>query len=157
MVENSPKLLLGDAKLLIGEYSHSLDPKGRVFMPAKFREELGEKFIVSRGIGKCLFVFEQNVWMEFAQKLKSIPITDQKAQVFLRMLFASACECEPDKQGRILLPARLRDYAGFTKEVVAIGVMSRVELWAAESWKEYNEQSSEDYESTLEKLAELGI
>jgi len=143
--------------MLIGEYSHSLDPKGRVFMPAKFREELGETFIASRGIGKCLFVFAQETWLELSAKLKSIPITDQKAQVFLRMLFASACECEPDKQGRILLPARLREYAGLEKEVVAIGVMSRVELWGAEAWKEYNEQAGQDYEATLEKLAELGI
>ncbi|MBQ9942477.1 MAG: division/cell wall cluster transcriptional repressor MraZ [Christensenellaceae bacterium] len=143
--------------MLIGEYSHNLDPKGRVFIPAKFREELGEKFIVSRGIGQCLFVFAENAWIELAGKLKSIPITDQKAQVFLRMLFASACECEPDKQGRILLPARLREYAGFQKEVVAIGVMSRVELWAAETWDSYSAASGEDYEETLQKLAELGI
>lgn len=143
--------------MLIGEYAHSLDPKGRVFIPAKFREELGEKFIVSRGIGKCLFVFAENVWLEFTVKLKTIPITDQKAQVFLRMLFASACECEPDKQGRILLPSRLREYAGLEKDMVAIGVMSRVELWSEDAWKEYNEQAGKDYEATLEKLAELGI
>ena len=143
--------------MLIGEYSHNMDAKGRVFMPAKFREELGEKFIVSRGIGKCLFVFAQNAWTELAAKLKTVPITDQKAQVFLRMLFASACECEPDKQGRFLLPARLREYAGFDKEVVAIGVMGRVELWSAENWEAYSAASDEDYESTLEKLAELGI
>lgn len=143
--------------MLIGEYSHNLDPKGRVFMPAKFREELGEKFIASRGIGQCLFVFSEESWSEFTGKLKNIPITDQKAQVFLRMLFASATECEPDKQGRILLPARLRDYAGMEKEVVAIGVMSRVELWSKEVWEKYNADASGDYEETLAKLAELGI
>lgn len=143
--------------MLIGEYTHSLDPKGRVFMPARFREELGEKFIVSRGIGKCLFVFSVEVWTEFTAKLKTIPLTDQKAQVFLRMLFASASECEVDKQGRVLLPQRLRDYAHLEKEVSVIGVMSRVELWAREEWEAYNEASQEDYEQTLEKLAELGI
>lgn len=126
-------------------------------MPARFRDELGEKFIVSRGIGKCLFVFSEEVWMEFAGKLKNIPISDQKAQVFLRMLFASACECEPDKQGRILLPARLREYAGMEKEVVAIGVMSRVELWGKEAWDEYNAAALDDYEETLNTLAELGV
>ena len=143
--------------MLIGEYSHNLDAKGRVFMPAKFREELGEKFIASRGIGKCLFVFSEESWSEFTGKLKTIPITDQKAQVFLRMLFASATECEPDKQGSILLPARLREYAGMDKEVVAIGVMSRVELWSKEAWDDYNAAASDDYEETLAKLAELGI
>lgn len=143
--------------MLIGEYSHNLDPKGRVFMPARFREELGQHFIVSRGIGQCLFVFSEEVWAEFTGKLKNVPITDSKAQVFLRMLFASACECEADKQGRILLPARLREYAGMEKEVVAIGVMSRVELWSKANWDAYNEQANEDYEQTLEKLAELGI
>lgn len=143
--------------MLIGEYSHNLDPKGRVFIPAKFREELGEKFIVSRGIGKCLFVFSLDAWMEYASKLKNIPVTDVSSQTFLRMLFASACECEPDKQGRILLPQRLRDYAGMEKEVVAIGVMSRVELWAKDEWESYNAGALEGYEKTLSKLAELGI
>ena len=143
--------------MLIGEYTHSLDAKGRVFMPAKFREELGQKFIVSRGIGQCLFVFSEEVWLEFASKLKTIPLTDQKAQIFLRMLFASASECEADKQGRILLPARLREYAHMDKEVVAIGVMSRVELWSREGWEAYNNSANEDYEETLEKLAGLGI
>lgn len=143
--------------MLIGQYDHSLDAKGRVFIPSKFRDELGEKFIVTRGIGKCLFVFSSEVWTEFAAKLRTVPITDQKAQVFLRMLFASACECDTDKQGRINLPARLISYAGFDKEVTAIGVMSRVELWAKEAWTEYSEQESEDFDATLAKLAELGI
>jgi len=143
--------------MLIGEYSHSLDTKGRVFMPAKFREELGNKIIVSRGIGKCLFGFSEEVWMEFAQKLKNVPVTDQKSQVFLRMLFASACECEPDKQGRINIPQRLRAYAGLENEAVLIGVMSRVEIWAPDVWEEYNAEALDDYEATLEKLAELGI
>ena len=143
--------------MLIGEYSHNIDQKGRVFIPAKFREELGQSFIVTRGIGTCLFVFSVEVWLEFAAKLGSVPVTDQKMQVFLRMLFASASECDTDKQGRILLPARLREYAGMQKEMVAIGVMSRVELWSAENWQEYNEHANDEYEATLEKLAELGI
>lgn len=143
--------------MLIGEYSHTVDPKGRVFMPARFRDELGERFIVSKGIGKCLFVFSTDTWTEFTGKLRNVPISDQKAQVFLRMLFASATECEPDKQGRILIPAKLREYAGMEKEVVAIGVMSRVELWSKDGWQAYNDAAAEDYETTLQKLAELGI
>ena len=153
-----PDVLAEDGKtVLIGEYSHNLDPKGRVFMPAKFREELGEKFIVSRGIGKCLFAVSLEAWTEYATKLKNIPVTDTSSQAFLRMLFASACECEPDKQGRILLQQRLRDYAGMEKEVAIIGVMSRVELWAKDEWENYSAGVQDDYEKTLAKLAELGI
>ncbi len=143
--------------MLIGEYSHNLDPKGRIFIPAKFRDELGPNFITTRGIGKCLFVFSEGAWLELATKLKVIPIADQSAQVFLRMLFASASECKPDKQGRILLPARLREYAELQKEVTAIGVMSRVELWSRENWAEYNAYANDQYEAMLFKLAELGI
>lgn len=126
-------------------------------MPAKFREELGQNFITTRGIGKCLFVFSPEVWKEFTGKLNSVPISDRSAQMFLRMLFASATECEPDKQGRILLPARLREYAEMDKEVTCIGVMSRVELWSNDNWTAYNEEANGAYESTLETLAELGI
>ncbi|MGI6664128.1 MAG: division/cell wall cluster transcriptional repressor MraZ [Christensenellaceae bacterium] len=143
--------------MLIGEYSHNLDAKGRIFMPAKFREELGQNFIVTRGIGKCLFVFAPEVWEAFTEKLRDLPITNKDAQTFLRLLFAYASECEPDKQGRILLPARLREYGEMEKEVTAIGVMSRVELWANHNWAAYNEQANDEYEETLEKLAELGI
>ncbi len=143
--------------MLIGEYAHSLDTKGRVFIPAKFREELGQTFIVAQGIGKCLFVFSQGVWLEFATKLKNVPLTDQVSQVFLRRFFASASECEPDKQGRILLPSRLRKFAELEKDVTAIGVMTRVELWATENWEAYNNVESAEYEAALTKLAEFGI
>lgn len=143
--------------MLIGEYQHNIDAKGRVFMPAKFREELGENFLVTKGIGKCLFVFSLEEWKTFADKLKQIPMTDTSSQSFIRMLFASACECGPDKQGRILLPQRLRDFAEMEKEAVAIGVGSRAELWSAENWAKYNEGAYEDYEATLAKLAQLGI
>lgn len=143
--------------MLIGEYQHSIDAKGRVFMPAKFREELGENFLVTKGIGKCLFVFSFEEWKKFAEKLKLIPMTDTSSQSFIRMLFASACECEPDKQGRILLPQRLRDFAELLKDAVVIGVGSRAELWSSENWDKYNEGAYEDYEATLAKLAQLGI
>lgn len=143
--------------MLINTYTHSLDAKGRVFMPAKFREELGEKIIISRGIGGCLFVFSEEGWLDFAGKLRQIPMTDAKAQGFLRVLFASACECEPDKQGRVLLPQRLREFAGMTNEVVANGAMTRVELWSKEGWDAYLDSASLGYDEALEKLAEFGI
>ena len=143
--------------MLIGEYSHSIDAKGRVFIPAKFREELGENFIVTRGTEECLFVFSPEAWKEFAGKLQHIPVTDVEAQKFLRLQFASATDCTPDKQGRILLPSRLREHAKLEKEVVAIGVMSRVEIWSKEGWEKYNSYGSEEYETALRKLSELGI
>ncbi|MEG0256872.1 MAG: division/cell wall cluster transcriptional repressor MraZ [Christensenella sp.] len=143
--------------MLIGEYTHNLDVKGRVFMPAKFRDDLGESFIVTKGVGKCLFVFSLEEWANFSGKLKDLPVADAPAQSFARMLFASACECEGDKQGRILLPQRLRDYIGVIKETVIIGVMTRAEIWSQEGWAEYNDSAYKDYEATLAKLAELGI
>jgi MraZ protein len=126
-------------------------------MPSKLREDLGVKFIVTRGIGSCLYVFSLEEWQNFSSKLKSLPLTDRSAQDFLRMLFASACECEPDKQGRILLPQRLRDHAHISGEAVVIGVMSRVEIWSKEDWAKYNERSANDYDETLKQLSLLGI
>ena len=143
--------------MLISTYTHSMDAKGRVFMPAKFREELGENFIISQGIGKCLFVFSQESWLEFAGKLKNVPITNKEAQHIARLLFASACECIPDKQGRILIPQRLRDFAEMADEVVANGAMTRVELWSKKCWDEYLDEARSGYEEALEKLAEFGI
>ncbi len=143
--------------MLISTYTHSLDAKGRVFMPAKFREELGEKFIVSQGIGKCLFVFSEEAWAEFTSRLKSIPLTDKKAQQFLRVLYSTAIDCVPDKQGRILLPQRLREFAEMTDEIVANGAMTRVELWSRECWDEYLSSAQDGYDEAIEKLAEFGI
>ena len=143
--------------MLIGEYSHSIDAKGMVFIPAKFREELGETFIVTSGTERCLFVFALKEWMEFAGKLQNVPVTDTESQKFLRSQFASATECTPDKQGRILLPSKLREYAGLDKDVVAIGVMSRVELWAKDNWETYNSYDDEEYQNALNKLSKIGI
>jgi MraZ protein len=143
--------------MLIGTYNHNLDAKGRVFMPAKLREGLGEHFIVTKGVGRCLFVFSLEEWERFSEKLKNVPISNVAAQNFLRMFFANACECESDKQGRILIPQRLREYIAAEKEAVITGVMNRVEIWAKEGWEAYSERSDSEYEETLAQLAELGI
>lgn len=147
----------GEVEMLIGEYSHSIDAKGRIFIPAKFREELGDNFIITRGTEECLFVFSENAWRDFASKLQHLPVTDIEAQKFLRLQFASAIDCTPDKQGRVLVSANLREHAKFDKEVVAIGVMSRVELWSKENWEKYKTYGSEEYQNSLRKLSELGI
>jgi len=127
-------------------------------MPAKFREDLGERFIVTRGIGNCLFAFPIEEWTALSKKLREIPMADSSLQTFLRTFYASAVECEADKQGRVLIPQRLRDLAGMDKEVTVIGVMSRVELWSKEAWEKYNSEAVENgYDDTLNKLAALGI
>ncbi len=143
--------------MLIGSFEHSLDKKGRAFIPAKFRDELGETIIVCQGIGSCLFLFSEDGWKEFAGKLRQIPMTEKKAQQFLRVLFASASECVPDKQGRIVIPMRLREYAGMQDEIVANGVYSRVELWSREGWDKYCTQAQEGYDEALEILTEFGV
>jgi len=143
--------------VFIGEYQHVLDPKGRVIMPSKFREGLGEKFVVTKGLDHCLFVYPQNEWQEFERKLRTLPLTSKDARAFTRFFFAGATECELDKQGRILIPANLREYAELVKELVIIGVASRVEIWSKERWDEYNDDANLDHQSIVEKMAELGI
>ncbi len=143
--------------VFIGEYQHILDPKGRVIMPSKFRDGLGDKFVVTKGLDHCLFVYPQNEWQELERKLRTLPLTSKDARAFTRFFFAGATECELDKQGRILIPANLREYAELTKELVIIGVASRVEIWSKEKWDDYNDDANLDHQSIVEKMAELGI
>ncbi|MCM8899873.1 MAG: transcriptional regulator MraZ [Clostridiales bacterium] len=143
--------------MFIGEYQHTIDPKGRVIMPAKFREGLGEKFVLTKGLDQCLFVYPNEEWGILEKKLRSLPLTNKDARAFIRFFFAGACECELDKQGRILIPANLREYAGLEKDVVIIGVSTRVEIWSKDRWDEYNSASNLDHEAIVERMAELGI
>jgi len=143
--------------LFIGEYQHIIDSKGRVIMPAKFREGLGERFVLTKGLDHCLFVYPNEEWAILEKKLRSLPLTNKDARAFIRFFFAGACECELDKQGRILIPANLREYAGLEKDVVIIGVSTRVEIWSKDRWDEYNSASNLDHETIVERMAELGI
>ncbi len=143
--------------MLIGEYQHSLDAKGRLFIPAKFRDDLGDQFVIARGVGNCLLGMSLEEWNSFSQKLRSQPVTDVQVQKFVRVVFAGATDCEPDKQGRVVIPANLRDIAGLGKDVVVIGVMSRIEIWSKEAWEAYNASANEDYDEMINKMAELGI
>ncbi len=142
--------------MFIGEYQHTIDPKGRVIMPAKFREDLGDKFIITKGLDNCLFVFPQEEWQSFEKKLRSLPLTSRDARAFTRFFFSGAIECELDKQGRVLIPANLREYAELEKDLVIVGVSSRVEIWSKEKWNAYNEENL-DHDDIAEKMAELGI
>lgn len=138
-----------------GEYSYNVDPKGRVGIPQKFREILGNRFIVTRGLDECLFVYPMEEWEKFSQQLKSLPISNPNARQFVRFFMSGAVECELDKQGRILIPQTLRNYVGITKEVVVTGVGQRAEIWDLKKWDEYNSQLSSDEIAT--NMESLGI
>lgn len=118
--------------MLIGEYQHTVDLKGRVNFPAKFREDIGERFIVTKGLDQCLFVYSEPEWATLEEKIKSQPMS--KSRNIQRFLFASACEVEADKQGRIVIPQNLREYAGIQKDVMIIGASVRAEIWDLENW-----------------------
>lgn len=143
--------------MLLGEYEHSIDTKGRIAMPAKLREGLGGKFIITKGLDGCLFVYAMDEWQRVEQKLASLPMSRKTARDFTRFLFGGACEGECDKQGRVLLPASLRCYAGLERDAVIVGVGSRAEIWDAAKWQQYNEESAEDVNELAEQLADLGI
>lgn len=143
--------------VFMGEYQHALDDKSRLIIPAKLREGLGEKFIVTKGLDHCLFVYPLAEWRVVEEKVKSLPLTGADARAFVRLIFAGATECELDKQGRILIPGNLKDYAKFDKDVVILGVSSRVEIWAKEIWEQYSESAEEAYEEIAEKLVNLGL
>ena len=141
--------------MLIGEYEHTLDAKGRVSMPAKLRRDMGEAFIVTKGLDGCLFAFSQDEWMNFETKLKSLPLSDKNARNFVRFFLAGATECELDKQGRFLIPANLRKEANLDKEAVIIGVGTRLEIWNKETWLAKDEEISAD--EIAENMTMLGI
>lgn len=143
--------------MLIGEYEHSLDAKGRLIMPAKLRTDMGENFIITKGLDGCLFVFSQNEWSNFESKLKELPLTNKNARDFVRFFLSGATECEIDKQGRFLLVNTLREYAEITKEVIIIGVGTRLEIWDKEKWKKYNSNENISADTIAENMTMLGI
>jgi MraZ protein len=143
--------------MFMGEYNHNVDTKGRMIVPAKFRDELGDSFIVTRGLDKCLFAYPMNEWKIIEEKLKTLPLTKKDARAFTRFFFSGAIECEVDKQGRINIPSSLRTYADLEKECVVIGVSERVEIWAKESWTSYVEDSEESFSDIAENLLDFDI
>ena len=142
--------------MFIGEYQHALDLKNRMIVPSKLREELGSKFVITKGLDGCLYAYPLNEWKILEEKLKTLPLTNKDARAFVRFFFAGACEVEMDKQGRGLIPQNLKEYAGIEKEIVSIGVLTRVEIWSKETWNNYND-SNMDFDSIAEKMSELGI
>ena len=141
--------------MFMGEYNHSIDTKGRLIIPSRFRDELGDEFVVTKGLDGCLFVFPQNEWQAFEEKLKSLPLTNKSARQCARFFVAGATPCELDKQGRILLPGTLREFAGLDKDVVLTGMLNRIEIWSKEKWIENN--SCDDMDDIAEQMTDLGL
>jgi len=148
---------VGWKNLLIGEYEHSIDTKGRLIMPAKLKEDIGEKFVITKGLDGCLFVYSQSEWKLFEDKLRAFPLTNKDARALVRFFLAGAMECEIDKQGRFLIAANLREFAGLEKEVVVIGVLNKIEIWSKEKWLKYSEEENNNADEIAEKMANLGI
>ncbi|HLD49857.1 MAG TPA: division/cell wall cluster transcriptional repressor MraZ [bacterium] len=142
--------------MFYGEYAHSLDNKGRVIIPAKFREifkeNYVEKFFITRGLDQCLFVFTEETWKSQEKKFRDLPFTKGEARKFNRLYFSGACEVLCDKQGRILIPDYLKSYGEIKEEVVIIGVSDRIEIWSKDKWKEFYDQNKGNFEDLAEKL-----
>jgi MraZ protein len=142
--------------MFYGEYQHSIDRKGRLILPAKFREvaktHFVEKFFVTRGLDKCLFMFAEEEWRSQESKLKAIPFTKQQSRTFNRLYFSGAAEVNFDVQGRILLSQYLKDFAEIKRDVVIVGVSNRIEIWAKDKWQEFYGTSRQSYEEIAEKL-----
>ena len=138
--------------MFMGEYQHSIDVKGRMIVPAKFRELLGETFVLTRGLDQCIFGYPMDEWRKLEQKLKDLPMTKKDARSFARFFFSGATEVELDKQGRINIPSTLIHHAKLEKECIVLGVSSKIEIWAKDAWEAYFEESSESFNDIAENL-----
>ena len=141
--------------MFMGEYNHTIDTKGRLIIPSKFRETLGDEFVITKGLDGCLFVYDNKEWSAFEEKLKALPLMNKESRKFVRFFLAGAANVELDKQGRILIPAELREFAGLEKDVTLIGVGARIEIWSKDRWEA--ESSELGVEDTLEKLSDWGV
>ncbi|BDH61039.1 transcriptional regulator MraZ [Lysinibacillus sp. PLM2] len=138
--------------MFMGEYQHSVDAKGRLIIPSKFREELGSTFVITRGLDNCLFGYPMDEWRKLEEKLKQLPMTKKDARAFARFFFSGATEVEIDKQGRINIPTPLSTYAKLEKECIVLGVSSKIEIWAKEAWESYFNEAEESFNDIAENL-----
>ncbi len=143
--------------MFMGEYHHNLDAKGRLIVPAKFREQLGANFVLTRGMDGCLFGYPDSEWQALQAKLAQLPLTKKDARTFVRFLYSAATECEVDKQGRINVPKSLMDHAALDKECVLVGVANRIEVWSAERWQSFADSAAEDFDEISENLMDFGL
>lgn len=138
--------------MFMGEYQHSVDAKGRLIIPSKFREGLGSSFVITRGLDNCIFGYPMDEWRKLEEKLKQLPMTKKDARAFARFFFSGATEVELDKQGRINIPANLASYAKIEKECVVLGVSSKIEIWAKDLWEDYFNEAEESFNEIAENL-----
>lgn len=143
--------------MFMGEYHHNIDQKGRMIIPAKFRELLGDNFVITRGLDQCLFGYPHEEWQTLENKLKTLPFTKKDARAFTRFFFSGAAECEIDKQGRINIAPPLRDYARLEKECVVIGVSNRLEIWSKSNWETYFNASEESFAEIAESMMDFDL
>ncbi|MDR3091629.1 MAG: division/cell wall cluster transcriptional repressor MraZ [Clostridiales bacterium] len=143
--------------MFYGEYQHGLDAKNRAVIPSKFRAALGSRFMLTRGWDKCLVVYTMDKWGALAEKVSPLPTADEEVRWFTRAMFSKAAECEPDAQGRVLIPGKLREYAGIERDIVFVGAFERIEIWSLENWDKYNSEEQFDAEAVAAKMAELGV
>ena len=141
--------------MFMGEYNHTIDAKGRLIIPSRFRELLGEEFVLTKGLDGCLSIYPMDEWEAFEMKLRALPLTNKNARTFSRFFVAGAAMCELDKQGRILVPQTLREFAGLDKDVVLTGNLNRIEIWSKEKWEDASEY--DDMEDIAEHMSELGL
>jgi len=141
--------------MFMGEYSHIIDAKGRLIVPSKFRELLGDEFVLTKGLDGCLSIYPMDEWKAFEEKLKALPLTNKNARTFSRFFVAGATACELDKQGRILVPATLREFAGLEKDVILTGNITRIEIWSKAKWSENS--NYDDMDAIAEGMQDMGI
>ena len=145
------------SSLLTGEFNHSIDAKGRLIIPSKFRDILGEDFVITKGLDGCLFLYPNNEWKIFEDKLRTLPLTNKNARTFTRFFLGSAVDGGLDKQGRVLLSSALRTFAGLDKEVVLVGVLNRVEIWDKAAWDGNNAEVEGNMDDIASQMEELGL
>lgn len=143
--------------MFIGEFQHTIDEKGRLIMPARFRDGLGESFVVTKGLDNCLWAYPRAEWAALEAKMKALPFTNTNARAFVRFFFSGATDSELDRQGRVLIPNNLREYSRLSRDVVVIGVSTRVEIWAREEWDRYIKQAESSYEQLAEEIAGFNL
>ena len=141
----------------MGEYNHTVDTKGRLIIPSKFREALGDNFVITKGLDGCLFAYDNAGWSVFEEKLGTMPISRKDPRMFVRHFLAGAAEVEVDKQGRVLVPAKLREYAELVKDVVLVGAAGHIEIWSQEKWTALEEEAEESMEDIAERMDDLGL
>ncbi|WP_077614481.1 division/cell wall cluster transcriptional repressor MraZ [Caenibacillus caldisaponilyticus] len=143
--------------MFMGEYQHTIDEKGRIIIPSKFREELGQTFVLTRGLDQCVFGYPMDEWKQLEQKLKALPFTKKDARAFTRFFFSGASESQLDKQGRVNISPPLREYAKLEKECVIIGVSNRIEIWNKSIWESYYEASEASFGEIAESLLDFDL